>query len=378
MNNFRQQLRSLSVLQQLSSIKITVLCLGWLFVLVFWGTIAQVEYGLYLAQKKFFYSWFFTTLGFIPLPGAQLTLWVLFVNLAAVSITRFAYHWNRIGILIIHIGLLTYFVAAFVTFHVTEESNVTVMEGDATNVSSSYHDWEISIWEESQDTKKKNILAVDLGRIGENKKFSVPGLNLTIQVQKYYPNADAYTAGDVHSAAYQNDSGIESIGAKPLEKEPEKNIPGGIIVVSDPAGNARAILLYGAETTPTKVNISGKEYNFLLRRQRSQLPFLITLKDFTAQFHPGTEVASKYQSLVEIEHDGLKREVLIYMNEPLRFREYAFYQASYSIDSMGREFSTLAVVRNHGRMLPYIASMLTAFGLALHFLLQGFANARKK
>ena len=44
----------------LGSVRITVACLFLLFILTFWGTIAQVQQGLYAAQDRFFilsFSW---------------------------------------------------------------------------------------------------------------------------------------------------------------------------------------------------------------------------------------------------------------------------------------------------------------------------------
>ena len=44
----------------LSSSRITVVCLFLLFILTFWGTIAQVQQGLYAAQDRFFNSYLFS------------------------------------------------------------------------------------------------------------------------------------------------------------------------------------------------------------------------------------------------------------------------------------------------------------------------------
>ncbi len=139
------------IIQFLASIKITVWCLFLLFVLTFWGTVAQVDQGLYVAQQKFFYSWFFLAFDFLPFPGAQLVLWVLFVNLLLNTFMRFVYKWSRLGIIIMHIGLLLYFVSAFVTFHVVEESNLTLLEGEGSSTSVAYHQWEFSVWEEADE-----------------------------------------------------------------------------------------------------------------------------------------------------------------------------------------------------------------------------------
>jgi hypothetical protein len=50
------------------------------------------------------------------------------------------------------------------------------------------------------------------------------------------------------------------------------------------------------------------------------------------------------------------------------FDLYTFYQASYSIDPFGQERSTLAVVKNAGRLLPYISCLMAVSGLITHFL----------
>ena len=62
------------------------------------------------------------------------------------------------------------------------------------------------------------------------------------------------------------------------------------------------------------------------------------------------------------------------MNNPLRYKDYTVYQASYDSDTMGRQYSTLAVVKNYARVLPYIACLAVFLGLALHFLIQAFIS----
>jgi len=51
-------------MQWISSVKIAVTCLSFLFVLTFWGTIAQVDIGLFQAQEKIFYVLVFSCLRF--------------------------------------------------------------------------------------------------------------------------------------------------------------------------------------------------------------------------------------------------------------------------------------------------------------------------
>jgi hypothetical protein len=371
MNNFKKH----PIIKSLASIKVTVVCLILFFILTLWGTIAQVQDGLYLAQKQFFFSWFFLGFGFLPFPGAKLVLWVLFINLVCVSITRFVYKWSHVGILIIHLGILSYLISAFVTYNVTEESQLTLLEGEGSNVSQSYHDWELSFWK-ADDNLTKKVTAIDANYLVTGQNISLPQIPLTIAPQVFYKNADALmTASEKSPQTLINASGIRSLVSKPFHKEPEQNFPGGIFEITS-SSDKQTVLLYGGESEATSIEASGQPYALMLRRKRIELPFVLTLKRFDMEFHPGTEIARSYQSLVEIEHEGLKREILIYMNHPLRYKDYTLYQASYSIDQMGRERSTLAVVKNSGRLLPYISTFLTFGGLAWHFLVMAFRNKK--
>jgi cytochrome c biogenesis factor len=205
---------------------------------------------LYLAQERYFNSFFFLAAGFLPFPGAQLVLWVLFINLMAMmilSLKKLTRPENA-GLLIIHVGLVLYFVAAFMVFHLSREASVRLAEGTKTN------------------------MAV---------------------VNR--PNAAAMT-----------------------------------------------------------------------------LPFTIQLDQFKAEFHPGTQVPKSFESMVTLSTASMQRQVRIYMNHPLRYKDYTVYQASYDMEG-GVPHSTLAVVKNSMRLMPYIACFVVFFGLALHFFMQAFA-----
>ena len=361
------------IVKKLSSIQITVVCLFLLFVLVFWGTVAQVQQGLYVAQERFFNSFFFTAAGFLPFPGAQLVLWVLFVNLACVTITRFSRYrgWKNLGILVIHSGLLLYFVAAFVTFHLAQESNVHLLEGEGTNLSSSYHEWEVSIWQSPED--KRKIWALDAQAFKPGFSVALADLPFHLTVETFFHNSTAYKRGSFQKSGPLNGSGIGKLEPKDVTKEREKNIAGGVFRVTS-SGKEFELLLYGMDSKPTVIDIDGQKYFFQLRHKKFPLPFVIKLVDFKAEFYPGTETARSFQSKVEILNANSKRDVLISMNKPLRHKDYTFYQASYVIDEFGREYSTLAVVKNAGRLLPYIACFVMFAGLVYHFLFKAFSR----
>ena len=360
----------------LSSVKIAVIGILLLFILTFWGTIAQVENGLYASQERYFSSFYFLAMGFIPFPGAQTVLWILFINLLSAFFTRIIYAKEKIGLIIIHVGLLLFLITAFVTLHSVKESHLTLREGQSANVSSAYKDWEIAYW--SSTGTNKTITAIDIKNFkeGENLNFGEPGLNFTVKA--FHKNCQAFSAPFAEiKEKYFNAVGLNILEPAQLNKEPEKNLPGIILQFVDDPENP-LLLLFGGEREPTQLSINGKKISIILRHKRFPMPLTVKLLDFMMDKHPGTEVARTYKSKVEIDHDGISREVTISMNEPLRFKNFTFYQASYQIDALGRESSTLAVVKNAGRLLPYIATFVTVFGLALHFLLAAFQFQRKR
>ncbi len=362
-----------TMLKKLASPRIAVVCLFLLFVLTFWGTVAQVDHGLYYAQQRYFQSFFFLVSGFIPFPGAQLVLWVLFFNLVAATITRFRHYRNRnhAGILLIHFGLLLYFAAAFIILHVTQESNVHLAEGQGTNLSSSYQEWEIAFWTDKGKQRRVTAFDANAFKPGINIPFDNPDFSIT--VDQFYLNCSAYSKALPPSGEkYTNASGITLLQPKNILKEREKNIAGGTFKVHTTSGGNHTLLLYGAESTPTPIRAGGKQYYFSLRHKKYPLPFMLRLDQFKVEFYPGTQTAKSFESFVTMIKPDSSRQTRIYMNSPLRFKDYTFYQASYDIDAAGRQYSTLAVVKNAGQILPYIASLTVFLGLMLHFAMAAF------
>ena len=71
------------------------------------------------------------------------------------------------------------------------------------------------------------------------------------------------------------------------------------------------------------------------------------------------------QLLLNRPDTGERRDVLIYMNNPLRYDGRTFYQASFDPDNQG---TILQVVKNPGWLTPYLACVLIATGMIVQFL----------
>jgi hypothetical protein len=365
-------------LKALASVKITVVCLLLLFVLTFWGTVAQVQHGLYAAQERYFFSFFFLVFGIIPFPGAQLVLWVMFFNLLASGFDYFTklQGWRYFGLKLSHFGILIYFAAAFVILHMSQEGHVHLPEGAATNVSTSYSDWELAVWKvDNKKTWEREITSFNVTKAKTGDRMTDAATGLRVTVDQFYLNANAYSDRSQKNK-WLNASGITLLEPKAIDREREKNIAGGVFTFQSKNGKIFPVVLYGEEVNPTPIDVEGQMFNVLLRHTRYPLPFTIRLKEFKAEFHPGTSQAKSFESLVEIIKPGVRRDVRIYMNNPLRERDYTFYQASYATDSMGRQYSTFAVVRNAGQILPYIACFVVFIGMAFHLIVAALLKKR--
>ena len=77
---------------------------------------------------------------------------------------------------------------------------------------------------------------------------------------------------------------------------------------------------------------------------------------------------------------GEDREVLIFMNSPLRYNGETYYQAGFDDKQPGVKATILQVVRNPGWLTPYLSCILVGAGLLTQFMthLVGFVRERKK
>ncbi|MCB1124830.1 MAG: cytochrome c biogenesis protein ResB, partial [Verrucomicrobiae bacterium] len=95
-------------------------------------------------------------------------------------------------------------------------------------------------------------------------------------------------------------------------------------------------------------------------------PFTVHLQDFTHDRYPGSNIPKNFASQVEVtdRDTGEQRETLIYMNHPLRYAGFTFFQASFAKQDTASMFQ---IVSNPGWLVPYIAWALVTLGLTYQF-----------
>jgi hypothetical protein len=136
------------------------------------------------------------------------------------------------------------------------------------------------------------------------------------------------------------------------------------------AAFSQQLQLHGAMEYPQRVESRGRPLFIALRRKHSPMPLALTLLDFKKENYLGTSMARSYTSSVRVQPQAaVAHEVTISMNKPFRYKDYTFYQSSYTMSEQG-ERSTLAVVRNPAQSLPALSTIFMAIGMALHFLLK--------
>src|SRR5262249_1646611 len=133
-------------LEIVASLRITVTLFVFALFLVFFGTWAQVDQGVWTAVANYFRSFLvwiplhvFLLRAidpvdvYIPFPGGWLLGALLLTNLLAAHIVRFKVSWKRSGILLIHGGIIIMMLGEFVAGVYQVEGTMRIRQGEAVN-----------------------------------------------------------------------------------------------------------------------------------------------------------------------------------------------------------------------------------------------------
>ncbi len=79
-------------------------------------------------------------------------------------------------------------------------------------------------------------------------------------------------------------------------------------------------------------------------------------------------MARSYRSVVQLSDGAVQQRAEITMNHPLRYKGYTVYQSSFLGNDANAPTNAVsfAVVRNSGRVFPYVASITLCIGLLVH------------
>jgi len=357
-----------------SSLKLTIVCLAALMVLVVGCTLAQVNLGTWGAVEIYMRRWFVwydlpkSRLSVPVFPGGALVGAVLMVNIAAAQIRRLELSWKKAGLWIVHAGLIMLFVGEFITGVYQIDTRLVFEEGQTTNFVESSREHELALIDVT-DPAKDEVFGVPDKLLGRADTIPIPGTPVVLHVKKYFHNANlsSLVPGDGPAQATAGvGTGVKVVEVPPVSHDDDVNRTSALV---EPVAGGKSYGTWLVSTVlgaPQSFTHEGRTYRMEMRSRRWYLPYSLTLKDFKHDVYPGTDIPKNFSSLVQLRDPTRNedREILIFMNQPLRYAGKAFYQASFG---KGDTLSILQVVENPGWLLPYISCVLVGIGLVVHF-----------
>lgn len=359
-----------------TSLRLTVVLLALSAVLVFWGTLAQVPMGLYKAQNEFFRSFFIywqpagSTWKIPIFPGGYLLGGLLLINLLAAHTRYYQPGKRKIGIVLIHFGVVLLLVGQLLTDLLAVESTLHLRVGETKNYSESQRDYELAVVDVT-DADSDFVVAIPDSLLRTGAEVRHASLPFAIRVRRYCINSALATNALPGFEAVNTSAGLgRDLWLQELPHETvmdRRDVPTAIVEPVGENGSLGTWLVSAFLARPQHFEFEGRHYEMSLRPRRYYKPFSIQLLEFKHERYPGTEIPKNFQSRVLLNHPAKseRREVDIYMNNPLRYWGETYYQASYDPDDRG---SVLQVVRNPGWLTPYFACVLVAVGLIVQFM----------
>src|SRR5215467_3080485 len=153
------------IVDLITSLKLTIVCLAAGMALIFAGTLAQVHLGIHEAQQRYFQSWlvWWPAEGRglrIPIfPGGHLIGAVLLINLIAAHAKRFRWTWRKLGIHLTHAGLMIMLAGGLFTDLFAVESHMRLTRGDVKNYSEDQRHMELAVTDTS-DPELDQVTAI--------------------------------------------------------------------------------------------------------------------------------------------------------------------------------------------------------------------------
>jgi hypothetical protein len=376
-----------SPLRVLSSLRLTVVCLGLGMLLVFLGTLAQVHLGIHAVQARYFQSLlvYWSPAGAnwkIPiLPGGYLLGTVLLLNLLAAHAVRFQLSKKKLGIILLHFGVILLLIGQLLTGLYARETQMRMDEGQTLGYSEAPREVELAVID-STDPNFDQVVAIPEEVLAHQGMIQNPTLPFTIKVREFMPNSRLAMRSQVpqappSAATVGFGKNVVVTPEPPTVKDDERDLSAAFIDLDSVQGPLGTWLVSNAISEPQSFTLAGHTYSLIMRQRRFYKQFALTLLDFAHDRYAGTDIPKNFSSRVRLIdfQRGENREVLISMNDPLRYRGFTFYQSGFDNDD---KTSILQVVKNPAMLLPYIACGLVALGLVTQFSMHLFGFVRKR
>ena len=266
--------------------------------------------------------------------------------------------------LLTHLGTIVLLLGTGIASFFVKDSVLSLYEGDRTSFSRDFNKWELVITKEGlvqENHSKIKSDTINISKLKTGQQVSFPNTEVTMTVQRLYSNCTGF--------GFAEDR-IDSLQPLPPSYDQAGNIPGIITTIEKSSGLGREnsrILLYGGNLISKLFTLNGDTVSITLKPHEIKLPFEIELTRFEKENHPGTSDAKSFKSYLKVTGAGLNRDAVISMNRPFRYKSLAIYQSGFS-QSNNVNGTSLSVVENSGRFVPYLSGFIIVLGLLINFI----------
>ena len=213
------------------------------------------------------------------------------------------------------------------------------------------------------------------------KELKRTGMPVTLRIINFWPKCMLYHKASPMAVKPKLTQGaLANSFVEPLQLEKDedhRNLPAVVVEALGPQGSLGTWLLWTDLETHDTLSVAGKAYQLAFRFKRYYEPYSIGLLKFSHDIYKGTDTPKNFSSRIRLmnpeKHED--REVLIKMNDPLRYAGTTFYQSGF----FGEHVTILQVVTNPSAVAPYLACAMVAGGLIAQFMahLIGFMKKQR-
>jgi ABC-type transport system involved in cytochrome c biogenesis permease subunit len=290
---------------------------------------------------------------------------------------------KRAGVVLLHGGIALLMLSELLTALYAVESQMRLEENQTGRFSEDMRSVELAITDVSDPLKDRTVVvpqemlqaAAKSGDVLSHDK-----LPFDLRVVEYLPNAETRlrqpgeesraTAG---TGALRTADAVDSstgVGAEQAFDIPAIYVELLGKAARDGGKNATpsshgVYLLAPFRSAEVVADQPGRQLS--LRFVRVPKPYELTLIDFKHELYEGTETPKNFESVVRfhVPEAGVDRRKSISMNNPLRYAGDTIYQSSF--DPTNDRVTILQIVTNSGWMVPYVACVIIAAGMLVHF-----------
>ena len=229
------------------------------------------------------------------------------------------------------------------------ESHMRLGNGDTKNYSEDQRHTELAVIDTSGNDLDQ-VTAIPESVLRHNRTIDHWSLPFRIVVRNFYQNSRLKMLSEAGEGAQpianQGPGAMIAVEPVPRTTAPdERDVPSAAIeILPKDGGSLGTWLVSDALGAPQTFSCGGRTWMIAMRPARYYKPYSVTLQKFTHEKYAGTEIPKNFASKVTLIDPEriVNRDVLIYMNHPLRYRGETFYQAGFQQDDSRNDSASRA------------------------------------